>query len=44
MMGELCLSGNHTVTGSEMSGQPYSQKSGSIKHSNKRIFQVIAFK
>ena len=39
--GELRLSGNHTVTEYEMSGEPYSQKSGWIKHTNERIFQVI---
>ena len=38
--GELRLSGNHTVTEYEMSGEPYSQKSGWIIHSNERIFQV----
>ena len=27
-LGELRLSGNHTVTEYEMSGEPYSQKSG----------------
>ena len=32
--GELLLSGNHTVTEYEMSGEPYSQKSGWIIHSN----------
>ena len=41
--GELRLSGNHTVTEYEMSGEPYSQKSGWIKHSNERIFQVMTF-
>ena len=29
---ELRLSGNHTVTEYEMSGEPYSQKSVWIKH------------
>ena len=43
-MGELRLSGNHTVTEYEMSGDPYSQKSGWINHSNERIFQVLTFK
>ena len=43
-VGELRLSGNHTVTEYEMSGEPYSQKSGWIKHSNERIFQVMTFK
>ena len=42
--GELCLSGNHTVTEYEMSGEPYSQKSGWIIHSNERIFKVMTFK
>ena len=42
--GELRLSGFHTVTVYEMSGEPYSQKSGWIIHSNERIFQVMAFK
>ena len=42
--GELCLSGNHTVTEYEMSGEPHSQKkSGWINHSNERIFQVMTF-
>ena len=41
--GELRLSGNHTVTEYEMSGEPYSQNSGWIKHSNERIFQVMTF-
>ena len=27
-----------------MSGEPYSQKSGWIKHSSERIFQVMVFK
>ena len=40
-MGELSLSGNHTVTEYEMSGEPYSQKSGWINHSNEQIFQVM---
>ena len=44
VLGELCLSGNHTVTKYEMSGEPYSQKSRWIKHSNERIFQVMTFK
>ena len=43
-MGELRLSGNHIVTEYEMSGEPYSQKSGWIQHSNERIFQVMPFK
>ena len=43
-LGELRLSGNHTVTEYEMSGEPYSQKRGWIKHSNERIFQVMIFK
>ena len=42
--GELRLSGKHTVTEYEMSGEPYSQKSGWIIHSNERIFQVMTFK
>ena len=42
--GELHLSGNHTVTEYEISGEPYSQKSGWINHSNERISQVMAFK
>ena len=42
-LGELRLSGNHTVTEYEMSGEPYSQKSGWIIHSNERIFQVMTF-
>ena len=33
-IGKLRLSGNHTVTEYEMSGEPYSQKSGWIIHSN----------
>ena len=41
--GELRLSGNHTVTEYEMSGDPYSQKRGWIIHSNERIFQVMTF-
>ena len=41
-MGELRLSGNHTVTEYEMSGKPYSQKSGLKNHTNERIFQVMA--
>ena len=40
--GELRLSGNHTVTEYEMSGRPYSQKSGLKNHTNERIFQVMA--
>ena len=36
-LGELRLSGNHTVTEYEMNGEPYSQKSGWKKHSNERI-------
>ena len=44
MRGELRLSGNHTVTEYEMSGEAYSQKSGWIIHSNERIFQVMTFK
>ena len=40
-MGELSLSGNHTVTEYEMGGEPYNQKSGWINHSNERIFQVM---
>ena len=43
-MGELCLSGNHTVTEYEMSGESYSQKSGWKIHSNERIFKVMTFK
>ena len=39
--GGLPLSGNHTVTGYEMSGEPYSQKNGSINRSNSRIFQPL---
>ena len=42
--GELRLSGNHTVTEYEMSGDLYSQKSGWIKHSNERTFQVMTLK
>ena len=37
------LSGNHTVTENEMSGEPYSQKSGWKNHSNEQIFQVMTF-
>ena len=40
-LGELRLSGNHTVTEYEMSGKPYSQKSGLKNHTNERIFQVM---
>ena len=43
LSGEFRLSGNHTVTEYEMSGEPYSQKSGWIIHSNERIFQVMTF-
>ena len=43
-LGELRLSWNHTVTEYEMSGEPYSQKSGWINHLNERIFQVMTFK
>ena len=39
--GELRLSGNHSVTEYEMSGKPYSQKSGLKIHTNERIFQVM---
>ena len=39
--GELRLSGNHTVTEYEMSGKPYSQKSGLKNHTNERMFQVM---
>ena len=39
--GELRLSRNHTVTEYEMSGKPYSQKSGLKNHTNERIFQVM---
>ena len=39
--GELRLSGNHTVTEYEMSGKPYSQKSGLKNHTNERIFKVM---
>ena len=42
--GELRLSGNHTVMEYEMSGEPYSQRSGWIIHSNERIFLVMTFK
>ena len=41
LTGELRLSGNHTVTEYEMSGKPYSQKSGLKNHTNERIFQVM---
>ena len=41
VLGELCLSRNHTVMKYEMSGEPYSQKSGWIKHSTEQIFQVM---
>ena len=41
MRGELRLSRNHTVTEYEMSGKPYSQKSGLKTHTNERIFQVM---
>ena len=44
LTGELRLSGNHTVSEYEMSGEPYSKKSGWIKNSNERIFQVMTFK
>ena len=42
-LGELCnfKSGNHAVAVYEMSGKPYSQKSGCINHSYERIFQVM---
>ena len=43
LTGEFRLSGNHTLTQYEMSGEPYSQKSGWIKHSNEGIFQVMTF-
>ena len=43
-LGELRSSGNHTVTEHERSGEPYSQKSGWINHSNERVFQVMTFK
>ena len=43
-VGELRLSRNPTVTEYEMSGEPYSQKSGLIKHSNEGIIQVMIFK
>ena len=36
--------GNHTVTEYEMSGEPYSQKSGWILLSNEHNFQVMTFK
>ena len=42
--GELRLSGNHTVTEYEKSGESYNQKSAWINHSNERIFQVMIFK
>ena len=41
LAGELSLSGNHTVTEYEMSGKPYSQKSGLKNHTNELIFQVM---
>ena len=41
---EYEMSGNNTVTKYEMSVEPYSQKSGWIKHSNERTFQVITIK
>ena len=44
VLGELRLGGSHTVTEYEMSGEPYSQKSGWIKHSNERTFHVMLFK
>ena len=44
IMGELRLSGNHTVTEYEKSGESYSQKSAWIKHSKERIFQVMIFR
>ena len=37
-LGELRLSGNHTVTEYEMSGKPYSQKNGLKNHTNERFF------
>ena len=40
-MGELRLSGSHTVTEYEMSGKPYGQKSGLKNHTYERIFQVM---
>ena len=40
-LGELRLSGNHSVTEYEMSGKPCSQKSGLKNHTNERIFQVM---
>ena len=43
-MGELHLSGNHTVTEYKMSGEPYSLKSGWKNHSNEQVFQVMTFK
>ena len=42
ILGELHLSGNHTVTEYNMSGRPYSQKSGLKNHRNEQIFQVMA--
>ena len=42
--GELCLSGNHTVTEFETRVETYSQKSGWINHSNEQIFKVMTFK
>ena len=39
--GELRLSRTHTLTEYEMSGEPYSQESGLINHSNVQIFQVM---
>ena len=44
MGGELRLSGNHTLTEYEMSGELYSQKGEWIIHSNEGIFQVMIFK
>ena len=41
MRGELRLSRNHTVTEYEMSGKPYSQKSGLKTHTNERILKVM---
>ena len=41
LMGELRLSGNHTVTEYEMSAKPYSQKSRFKNHTNEQIFQVM---
>ena len=40
-MDDLRLSGNHTVEEYEMSGKPYSQKSGLKNHTNDRILQVM---